>query len=167
MLNLTQLSLTYITACLVQIKLYVWRALDELRIAQLSPMTARSASSSPSVVWHRYLRWMGSGGQHRRVRDLRNRAWSRIRQLDVTYDAQMAGEAIVLAREAHELSSESEADRLDACLLLAESLLRQVNRQEDDSMLDEMITFGREALAISPERHSSRARSCRNLAISL
>jgi tetratricopeptide (TPR) repeat protein len=79
----------------------------------------------------------------------------------------MAGEAIVLAREAHELSSESEADRLDACLLLAESLLRQVNRQEDDSMLDEMITFGREALAISPERHSSRARSCRNLAISL
>jgi hypothetical protein len=71
---------------------------------------------------------MGLGRQRRVARELRSRAWSRLSQLNATYDTQIVDETIMLAREAYELSSESEEDRLDACLLLAESLRQRLLR---------------------------------------
>jgi hypothetical protein len=129
-------------------------------------MTTRS-SSSPTAGWRWSLLWLTTAGQGSHARELRNRVRMRIRQLDNTYDIQIVDETIILAHEAYELSSESVADRIDACMLLAESLHRRLNRHEDDSLLEEMITLGREALTLSPKHHPKRAQSCRGLALSL
>jgi tetratricopeptide (TPR) repeat protein len=129
-------------------------------------MTTRS-SSSPTAGWRWSLLWLTTAGQGSHARELRNRVRMRIRQLDNTYDIQIVDETIILAHEAYELSSESVADRIDACMLLAESLRRRLNRHEDDSLLEEMITLGREALTLSPKHHPKRAQSCRGLALSL
>jgi hypothetical protein len=130
-------------------------------------MTTPSASSFPAVVWRRCLKWISWVRQRRHARELRNRAWSRIDQLDATYDAQIVDEVITIAREAYEISLEIEADGIDACILLVESLRQRLNYGKDDSVLEEMITLGRKALALSPKRHPERAHSCGNLAISL
>jgi tetratricopeptide (TPR) repeat protein len=131
-------------------------------------MTTRSAPSSPAVVWRHCLRWVGSVGRRRRARELRDRVWRRKFQLDDAYDAQMIDETIILAREAYELSSESEADRLDACLLLAELLRQRLVHHEDEDLLEETITLGREALTLSHKKNNPyHYFICRSLAISL
>jgi tetratricopeptide (TPR) repeat protein len=130
-------------------------------------MTAPS-SFTATTVWRWCVpQWLNFDGQGRHARELRNRVKTQIRLIDVTYNAQMVDETITLAREAYELSPGGEADRIDACLLLAQSLRQRANRNVDDSLLKEMIGLGREALALCPKIHPKRARSCRGLAISL
>jgi hypothetical protein len=126
------------------------------------------SSFTPTAVWRRLVpQQLNSDGQGRHARELRNRVRTQLRLLDITYNAQMVDETITLAREAYKLSQVDETGRIDACLLLAQSLRRWLNRNEDDSLLDEMIGLGREALTFSDERHPKRAQSCRNLALSL
>jgi tetratricopeptide (TPR) repeat protein len=82
-------------------------------------------------------------------------------------NAQVTEYIIELAREAHALTTENSPSRIDACLLLADSLSQRFQRYGDDDLLDEIISLGREALALSSERHPNRGSSCGNLAISL
>jgi hypothetical protein len=109
-----------------------------------------------------------SDGYSDRASELMDRIRRCLYALRDVYNAQMMEDTIILAREALVLSPIKHVDdRLEACMLLAESLRYSFGHNANDSMLEEIIKLGREALALSPERHPLRARSCVNLAISL
>jgi tetratricopeptide (TPR) repeat protein len=80
---------------------------------------------------------------------------------------QMIDTTIALAREAFSISSETEEDRVDACLLLAFSLWKHYERTGDDRLLDEAIDLQRQALNLCPVGHPHCSMSCSNLANSL
>jgi tetratricopeptide (TPR) repeat protein len=109
-----------------------------------------------------------SDGCPSRASELMDRIRKSLYALRNVYNAQMVEDAIILAREALVLSpAKHTEDRLEACMLLAESLRYRFSHDANDSMLEEIIKLGREALDLSPERHPLRARSCGNLAVSL
>jgi hypothetical protein len=98
------------------------------------------------------------------LRDLVRRNLSKLR---IVYDAALIEDTITLARKALALSSESGADRVDACLLLASSLRQRSAHHVDDSLLDHIISLERRALALCGQGHMERSRCCTHLAISL
>jgi hypothetical protein len=123
---------------------------------------------SPTTLWRRGLRWLDLAGSHSdHARDLREHVWSILEQRTAIQDAQAIYYTIRLAREAFSLSLENEADRIDACLLLANSLRRGLGSTTDETLLEEMIDLEREALALCSVGHRYRARSCEDLALSL
>jgi hypothetical protein len=101
------------------------------------------------------------------ARELRNNVRSRLNQLDAEKNAQMVDDTIELARKAFSLPSNSESDRIDACLLLALSLTRRLNHHPDDSLLEEIISLERQALDLCSVGHPLRAHCCACLATSL
>jgi hypothetical protein len=105
-------------------------------------------------------------GSADRAREYRNRVLGLITQLDLVYDAGLLDGTIKLAREAVVLS-ESDADIIEACLLLAYSLVQRYKHRGDDRSLEEAVDLQRVALAFCPNGHPSRAQSCGNLAGSL
>jgi hypothetical protein len=61
-------------------------------------MTALS-SFTPTALWRRFVpQRLNSDEQGRHARELRNRVRTQLRQLDVTYNAQMIDGTIILAR---------------------------------------------------------------------
>jgi hypothetical protein len=98
---------------------------------------------------------------------LRDRVRCNLDQLKSVCDAQLIEDTIILAREALALSSESGADRVDACLLFSSSLRERSARHADDSMLDQIINLERQALGLCEQGHIERARCCEFLASSL
>jgi DNA-directed RNA polymerase subunit N (RpoN/RPB10) len=99
--------------------------------------------------------------------ELMDRIRSYLTALRTVDNAQMIEATIELAREAHALTAENNFYKINACLLLAESLRLQFGRDADDRLLEEMISLGRETLALAPERHAIRADLYGDLAASL
>jgi tetratricopeptide (TPR) repeat protein len=102
-----------------------------------------------------------------RPRKLRNRVQSSLHELMSTESPRMIDNTIALAREAFSISSETEEDRVDACLLLAVSLCTHYKRNGDDRLLDEAIDLQRQVLDLRPAGHVGCMLSCSNLANSL
>jgi tetratricopeptide (TPR) repeat protein len=102
-----------------------------------------------------------------RARELRDRVRSCLDELMSKESPQMIDTTIALAREAVSISSETEEDRVDACLLLAFSLWKHYERTGDDRLLDEAIDLQRQALDLCPVGHPHRPTSCDNLGASL